>query len=141
MEVLMDPDSMATPRPDDRPGILRIHHLQIAVSRLDISLVWYERVLGARRIPALDRLCDERRIAVVIELWSLLIELREDMKANKIRSWACMTLLVEGHDTVVAWSNWFDGWGTPHSSVLVGARGWVLVFQVGCFQLRLGSTS
>ncbi|WP_326547488.1 VOC family protein [Mycolicibacterium sp. ND9-15] len=36
---------------DDVPGITGIHHISITVTDLAASLAWYERLLGADRLP------------------------------------------------------------------------------------------
>lgn len=118
-----------------RPRVLRIHHLKLAVTRLDVSLVWYERVLGARRIPELDHTRpDGTRYAVICQMaeWSgLVLELREnETQAAKDRGWDPITILVQSRDDILDWINWLNRWGSAHSPLLVGPRGWVLVFEV-----------
>ena len=36
---------------DDAPGITGIHHISLTVTDLEASLAWYERLLGADRVP------------------------------------------------------------------------------------------
>ncbi|OBB72884.1 VOC family protein [Mycobacterium sp. 852014-52144_SCH5372336] len=36
---------------DDVPGITGIHHISITVTDLEASLAWYQRLLGADRLP------------------------------------------------------------------------------------------
>jgi hypothetical protein len=120
-----------------RPRILGIHHLKLAVSNLDISLAYYERVLGARRIPALDHLrADGSRFSAVcyMEEWSsLFLELRHDrVQSQRGRSWNLMTLVVRGREDLIGWIRWLDLCGTSHSPLLVGLRGWIVVFEVRC---------
>lgn len=110
--------------------------MKFAVSNLDISLAWYERVLGARRIPSLDHISKTGvRFAAVCQMddWSgLLLELRQTpVQASKERGWDPVTLSVKGRKELEAWIEWLEGWGTVHSPLMVGVRGWLVVFEVG----------
>jgi hypothetical protein len=118
-----------------RPRILGVHHLKFAVSNLDVSLAWYERVVGAKRVPNLDHIRkDGSRFAAVCEMseWSrLFLELRETAEqALKDRGWDPVTLSVQGREDLVRWIDWLDRRGTTHSPLLSGVRGWLLVFEV-----------
>ena len=118
-----------------RPPILGIHHIKFAVSSLDVSLAWYERVVGAKRIPHLDHIrSDGTRFAVVCEMpeWSgLYLELRQTSdQALKERGWDPVTLSVQGREDLVRWIAWLERWQTVHSPLLTGVRGWLLVFEV-----------
>ena len=120
-----------------RPKALGVHHLKFAVSNLDVSLAWYERVVGARRVAALDHIRnDGTRFAAICEMpdWSgLFLELRQtEAQALKDRGWDPITLSVQGKHDLVHWIHWLDRWGTTHSPLLTGMRGWLLVFEV-CF--------
>ena len=118
-----------------RPRVSGIHHLKFAISNLDVSIAWYERVLGARRVPSLDHVrSDGSRFAAVCEMveWSgLYLELRQTGgQAHKDRGWDPITLTVRGRQDLVRWIDWLDRWGTTHSPLLTGIRGWLLIFEV-----------
>lgn len=126
-----------------RPKALGIHHLKFAVSNLPLSLAWYERVLGGRRLPSLDHVrSDGTRFAVVCQMidWSgLLLELREDpVRALDDKEWDPITLTVQGRQDLDAWVMWLDSCGTKRSPVLTGLRGWVVLFEVSSFTMLCG---
>ena len=123
-----------------RPKILGVHHLKFAVSNLDISIAWFERVLGARHVAELDHIrADGTRYAAVCEMtdWSgLYLELRHSRaQAAKERGWDPITLTVRGRQDLLRWTAWLDRWGTTHSPLLIGTRGWLLVFEVSNRQM------
>jgi hypothetical protein len=68
-----------------------------------------------------------------MEDWSgLFLELRENgAQAQKDREWDPVTLSVEGRDDLVTGIGWLDERGSSHSPLLIGVRGWMLVFEVG----------
>ncbi len=118
-----------------RPRVLCVHHLKFAVANLDVSIAWYERVLGAQRVPSLDHVqADRRRFAAVLKMgdWSdLFLELRHsETQAAKDRGWDPITLSVQGKEDLELWIDWLAQWGTTHSPLLTGVRGWTLVFEV-----------
>ena len=132
---LTKPSAMDDLSQRSRPRVIGVHHLKFAVSNLDVSIAWYERVLGARRIPQLDHVrVDGSRFAAVCEMvdWSgLYLELRQtETHAQKDRGWDPVTLSVRGRQDLVRWIDWLDQWGTTHSPLLTGIRGWLLVFEV-----------
>jgi len=127
-----------------RPKALGIHHIKFAVSNLPLSLAWYERVLGGRRVPALDHIRPNgTRYAIVCQMvdWAgLLLELREDaVRALDDKHWDSITLDVRGKQDIEAWAQWLDICGTTRSPILVGLRGWVMLFEVRdlCVLLRV----
>lgn len=130
---------MSSPRPESsqpsRPAILGVHHIKLAVSNPTISIAWYERVLGARHITALDHVDTiGARFSAVCQMscWGgLLLELRQNaVQATKDRGWDILTMSIAGRRELLQWIAWLDLCGTEHSPALVGVRGWILVFQV-----------
>lgn len=124
-----------------RPQILSLHHIKFAVSNLDVSLAWYERVLGAHRINTLDHIrTDGSRYAAICQLeeWSrLFLELRQNPdQARKSREWNIVTLSVAARRDLVSWSRWLDEWRSTHSPIFAGRRGWLMVFEVGLAPLQ-----
>lgn len=119
-----------------RPTVLGLHHLKLAVTNLDVSLAWYERVLGGHRIPSLDHIhSDGTRFAAIISMpdWgptSIYLELRlAPAKVKLDRGWDFVTLTARGRRELEEWARWLDHWGTVRSEVLIGRRGWVLGFE------------
>ncbi|KAK3619466.1 hypothetical protein LTR56_016255 [Elasticomyces elasticus] len=117
-----------------RPRVLGIHHLKFAVADLDLSMAWYERVLGAQHVPSLDHFCASgNRFAAICFLadWGrVYVELRQARnEAHKARGWDPVTFSVEKRVDLEAWTAWLTRWGTLHSQVLTGVRGWLLIFE------------
>lgn len=86
-------------------------------------------------MAALDHLrSDGSRYAAILEMtdWGgLYLELRQtSQQAVKDRGWDPITLTVRNKDDVLRWIAWLDRWGTTHSPLMTGARGWILVFEV-----------
>lgn len=133
-QLLGDGASTGSPE-QSRPSVLGIHHLKFAVSNLDVSIAWYERVLGARRVPELDHIrADGQRFAAVCRMidWAgLHLELRlSRTQAHHARGSDPIILTVSKKEDLVLWIRWLDRWGTTRSPLLAGVRGWILIFEV-----------
>ncbi|MFT4068190.1 VOC family protein [Paraburkholderia sp.] len=116
-----------------RPSIGGIHHLKFTVSDLDSSLKFYERALGARRLRELDhRRPDGELFAYILEIDGLgaYLEIRllpTSAKAEAGRDH--LTLTVDTRDELEAWRQHFEDVSVPHSPLLTGIVGWLLVVE------------
>lgn len=117
----------------NRPSIAGIHHLKFNVSDLDRSLAFYSMALGAKRIPELDhRLPDGELFAYILEVDKLgtYLELRASpAKAEREAGLDPVTFAVETHDELVAWHDYLEARGIPHSPVFTGVIGWLLAAE------------
>ncbi|QBR03208.1 VOC family protein [Paraburkholderia pallida] len=117
----------------NRPSIAGIHHLKFNVSDLDRSLAFYSVALGAKRIPELDhRLPDGELFAYILEIDRLgtYLELRASpAKAAREAGLDPVTFSVETHDDLVAWHDYLEANGIPHSPVFTGVTGWLLAAE------------
>jgi catechol 2,3-dioxygenase-like lactoylglutathione lyase family enzyme len=111
-----------------------IHHLKFPVSDLERSLKFYESVLGAHRIVAFDHrhTRDGALYAYILEVPDLGIplELRLDPEAaRKQRHFDPVTFAVDSRAALVEWDHALTARSVPHSRVLAGVKGWLLVFE------------
>ncbi|XVU28974.1 VOC family protein [Actinoplanes sp. CA-054009] len=114
-----------------KPGIDGIHHLKVPVSDLGASLDFYERALGARRIPDLDhRRPDGALFAYIVEVPNLgtLLELRLDPDRARLHNgFDPVTLLVQDRAALQAWDAHLTRESIAHSPVLTGLQAWLMV--------------
>jgi catechol 2,3-dioxygenase-like lactoylglutathione lyase family enzyme len=116
------------------PKIRGIHHLKIAVSDLDRSLDFYERALGARRIPGLDhrREKDATLYAYICDVPGLEPKLELRLDPEQARKHACfdpITLAVADREALEKWSAHLDGQGILHSPPITSIQAWIIVFD------------
>lgn len=115
------------------PDFLGIHHLKFAVSELDRSLAFYSRALGARRLSKLDHIDAAGQLfAIILEVPNLgaALELRLSAEhAAKQKGFDPITLTVDRLADLQKWMEHFDTEGVPHSPILTGYVGWLLVFE------------
>jgi catechol 2,3-dioxygenase-like lactoylglutathione lyase family enzyme len=115
------------------PVVLGIHHLKFVVSDINDSLAFYEAAFGAKRITALDhRKPDGSLFGVILVVPGLgtELELRLDPAGAKSQAgFDPLTLTVEGAADLERWAAHFQAKGLPHSPVLVGLVGWLLVVE------------
>lgn len=114
-----------------RPPIDGIHHLKVPVSDLDASLAFYERALGAERIPEADHFRPSGALfAVICRVPGLgtLLELRlHPVRALLQRGFDPVTMLVPGVADLEEWGRHLDDLGVAHSPVLTGIQAWLMV--------------
>ena len=121
--------------PSSPPEVSGIHHLKFPVSSLSTSLIWYQRVMGATHLSALDHInSDGHRYAVILKMPSFgntALELRLDpVQAESQVGFNPITWAVDGLEDLEAWDKWLRGNQVRHSRVLKGVVGWVLCFEV-----------
>ncbi|SEQ82242.1 VOC family protein [Microlunatus flavus] len=117
-----------------RPALAGVHHLKLAVSDLAASLEFYERALGAVRIPAADhrRTADGSLYAVLCQVEGLgpLLELRLDpARARAHRGFDPVTVAVPDRAALEAWTAYLDAHDVPHSGVVTAIRSWLVAFD------------
>jgi catechol 2,3-dioxygenase-like lactoylglutathione lyase family enzyme len=115
------------------PAIQGIHHLKFPVADLDRALAFYAAVFGASRIAEYDhRDGDGKLYAYILSVPNLgtALELRLNGKlASLHRGFDPITLSVGACADLQLWARRLDALGLRHSGVLVGAVGWLLVFE------------
>jgi catechol 2,3-dioxygenase-like lactoylglutathione lyase family enzyme len=116
-----------------QPIIAGIHHLKFPVADFERSVAFYERVLGARRLLALDhRKPDGELFAVILEVPQLgtHLELRLNPEAAQAqKGFDPVTLAVQTLEDLHAWETHLTAHNVPHSPVLTGMKGWVLALE------------
>lgn len=115
------------------PNIKGIHHLKVAVADLARALAFYEQALGAERIAKYDHVDPSGRLfAYILSVPGLgvLLELRLDpISAERQRGFDPMTLLVDSREDLTKLIAHFASLKVPHSDVLVGTIGWLVVAE------------
>lgn len=113
------------------PPLAGIHHLKIPVTDLDVSLDWYQRVLGAEHLHRLDHVdSDGVRYATILDLPGVPapIELRwAPNAAHALRQCDLLVLALDSTERFDEWLAHLDAEHVEHSPVLPGGGGPVLV--------------
>lgn len=113
------------------PALSGFHHLKIPVVDLDVSVDWYQRVLGARHLTDLDHVDgDGARFATILEIPGLptLVELRwAPSAAHALRQCDLIVLALDTDEQFDQWIEHLDAHGVEHSPVLAGGGGAVIV--------------
>ena len=117
-----------------RPAIKGIHHVKLAVSDLDVSLDFYERLFGATRIPEADhhREAGGALYAYILDVPGLgsKLELRlNPEQAEKHRRFDPMTIAVQDKAVLESWLTFLDGAGIAHSPILTAIQAWLIVVE------------
>ncbi|MEV4350114.1 VOC family protein [Actinoplanes sp. NPDC049596] len=113
------------------PRIEGVHHLKVPVSDLQTSLDFYERALGAQRIPEADHIRpDGSLFAYILRIDNLgtLLELRLNPDRARLHGgFDPMTLLVKDRTALRAWDEHLSQQGIAHSPVLTAMQAWLMV--------------
>ena len=112
------------------PSVGGIHHLSLTVSDLEASLAWYERLLGADRIPVKfpHYGCEDTGYAVLIvePRSNLMIGLHTNTGNDGEQFDEARTgldhvgLQVGSTEELKAWTAWLDELGIEHSGIRSG---------------------
>lgn len=117
----------------DVPPLRGIHHVKFAVSDLDRSLQFYERVFHARRIVEWDhKHADGSTYAYILEIPGLgtHLELRLDAEqAQKHRLFNVLTIAVTDRAALDQWETILGALNVPHSPILVAIQAWLIVIE------------
>ncbi|WP_420368049.1 VOC family protein [Curtobacterium sp. L1-20] len=120
-------------QPLTRPPLAGIHHLKVPVSDLDASLRFYERALGAVRIPEADHVRpDGALFAYILQVAGLdtLLELRlHPVRALLHQGFDPVTMLVRSRAELEQWHTYLRQQEIETSPVLVGLRAWLIAFR------------
>jgi catechol 2,3-dioxygenase-like lactoylglutathione lyase family enzyme len=115
------------------PEICGIHHLKFPVHDLAASLAFYERAFGARRIEAFDhRTADGTLYAFILDVPHLgtHLELRLHPEAAAAQErFDPVTLSVRTRADLETWTEHLDALGVPHSPILNGVVGCLVVLD------------
>jgi catechol 2,3-dioxygenase-like lactoylglutathione lyase family enzyme len=105
----------------DTPGVAGLHHIQFPVSDLQASIAWFERVLGARYLPAFDHHdADNVRYAVILDVPGLPfpVQLRLSQGlAKAVVGYEPVTFGAADRAHLDAWGAHLDACGVDHSGV------------------------
>ena len=114
------------------PGVTGIHHFSITVTDLEASLAWYQRLLGADRVPmqfphyeredtGYGELLVEPRSGVVIGLHTNTGN--DGQRFDEARTGLDhVALNVASREDLEAWTAWLDELGIEHSGIRTGEQ-------------------
>lgn len=118
---------------DPRPEIMGIHHIKLPVSDLARSLDFYERLMGAARIPAFDHKNPDGSVyAYICDVPGLgtKMELRLNPKhAEAQRRFDPITIAVKDRAMLGRWIARLDALGIDHSKEIVAIQAWLVTFD------------
>lgn len=112
------------------PGISAIHHISVTVTDIEASLAWYQRLLGADRVPmkfphygceetGYGELLVEPRSGVIVGLHTN--SGNDGQPFDEARTGLDhVALNVASRDELQAWTAWLDELGIPHSGIRDG---------------------
>jgi catechol 2,3-dioxygenase-like lactoylglutathione lyase family enzyme len=115
------------------PELKGVHHLKMPVSDLGASLDFYERALGARRIPEADhRWGDGSLFAYILAVPGLGTKLELRLHPQRAKSHAGfdpVTIAIEDRAALDEWIGYLDGVGVRHSPVITSIQAWIIVIE------------
>ena len=113
------------------PGeILGLHHVKVAVTDLERSRAWYERVFDLEPILEWPDSQGVVRGVRYRAKGGFALALREEPAiARATVGYDPFAILVKGRGDVESWASRLDGLGIAHSPVTAGALGWLLWFD------------
>lgn len=105
----------------ETPEVAGLHHIQFPVSDLDASIVWFERVLGARYQPEFDhRDAGNSRFAVMLEMpglpFPVQLRLSRDL-AKATVGYEPVTFGASDRAHLDQWAAHLDACGVEHSGI------------------------
>ena len=112
------------------PGITGIHHISVTVTDIEASLDWYQRLLGADRVPmkfphyeredtGYGELLIEPRSGVIIGLHTNIAN--DGRPFDEARTGLDhVALNVATRADLEAWTHWLDDLGIEHSGIRAG---------------------
>lgn len=112
------------------PAITGIHHLSVTVRDIEASAGWYQRLLGAQRVPMTFPHYEREETGYGVLLLEprsgLAIGLHTNTGNNGAEFDEAQTGLdhvgfhVSSRSELEAWTNWLDALGIPHSGIRTG---------------------
>jgi catechol 2,3-dioxygenase-like lactoylglutathione lyase family enzyme len=116
------------------PSLKGIHHLKLAVTDLDVSLAFYEKLFDAIRIPEADHRSEANGelYAYILDVPNLgtKLELRlNPEQAQRHRYFDPITIAVEDRRALENWYHFLDERRIPHSPIIAGIQAWLIVIE------------
>jgi catechol 2,3-dioxygenase-like lactoylglutathione lyase family enzyme len=121
--------------PLPRPSLKGIHHIKLAVSDLDASVAFYQRVFDAKINSnfVFESIGEGQTQAYVLEIEGLggaKLQLRQNFaQAIAQRAFDPIAVAVDNRAELGDWANYLDSIDVKHSSILTVVLGWALVFE------------
>lgn len=106
------------------PTITGLHHVAILVPDLDAATAWFERVLGARRLSAVDHRDAIGIFAIILEIPGMpgVLQLRRSDAALP-EGYDPLTLEVADDAALQDWATHLEALGVSHSGILAKRTG------------------
>lgn len=118
------------------PEFSGIHHINLSVTDLDRSAIWYTEVLGLEKAWEMEDIEGRGRKAI---LWlpgrsgRLVLSLHRANAGQPFSEFATgldhLAFTVTDRAELEAWQRRFEELGVEHSPITEGATGWLVVFR------------